>query len=293
MATNQTTDVLERLRQGVTNLTNSDAWTQWLNVQRRFHSYSWGNCLLIALQRPDATRIAGYRRWLEMGRHVRKGEKGIAILAPIVNRVKVENEQGEQQELGHMVSAFRPAYVFDVSQTEGEDLPEVTHRLTGTDPDGAFQALIDVASSIGFNVEFSDSLGEVNGDCNHDLHRIRVNDGIEDKQRIKTLAHEIGHALLHGPETRQADSTRGLIELEAESVAYVVCSELGLDSGQYSFGYVAGWAGGGESASKMISSSAQRINMTARRILTELGVEGHAEHKNATPSTRMTEPVLA
>src|SRR5579872_1866600 len=107
MASNQKSDVLERLREGIINLTNSHAWTSWLDVQRRFHSYSWGNCLLIALQRPDATRIAGYRKWQDMGRQVRKGEKGIVILAPIVNSIKVEDELGNTETLEANPRAFR------------------------------------------------------------------------------------------------------------------------------------------------------------------------------------------
>jgi len=294
MATNPKTDVLERLREGVTNLTNSDQWMQWLDIQRRFHAYSWGNCLLIALQRPDATRIAGYRRWQEMGRHVLKGEKGIAILAPIIYRNKVDSEDAETEGIGHgIVTAFRPAYVFDVSQTDGEPLPEVTHRLTGSDPDGAFQSLTAVANSFGFDVELSDSLGRKNGDFQFELNRIRINESVDAAQAVKSLAHEIGHGILHGPEVRPADATRGLLELEAESVAYVVCSELGLDSSQYSFGYVAGWAGGGEAASKLISSSAQRINLAARKILTEFGIDT-ALDRNGTASTPVShEPVLA
>lgn len=294
MATNQKTDVLERLREGITTLTNSQAWTQWLDIQRRFHNYSWGNCLLIALQRPDATHIAGYRRWLEMGRHVRKGEKGIAILAPIVNRSKVENEEPDHDDVRYnVVTAFRPAYVFDVSQTDGEPLPEVTHRLTGSEPMGAFRRLELVAGQLDYTVLLTRDLGNVNGDCNHELHRIRVNNQRDPAQLVKTLAHEIGHAILHGPENRPQDATRGLLELEAESVAYVVCSELGLDSGEYTFGYVAGWAGGGENASKLISASAQRINIAARKIVSELGVDTALDRHQPTARSPVPEPALA
>jgi antirestriction protein ArdC len=292
MATNHKDDILEKLRQGVTSLTESQDWIRWLNVQRRFHRYSWGNCLLIALQQPDATQVAGYRRWQDLGRQVRKGERGIFILAPVVNRVKADDvENGEAKE-EQSVRAFRAACVFDVSQTDGEELPEIAQRLTGSEPGGAFLSLKDVAARLGFQVELSDSLGEINGDCNHDKKRIRVNERIEARQAVKTLAHEIGHALLHSPETRPADASRGLVELEAESVAYVVCSEIGLDSGQYSFGYVAGWAGGGDAASKMISSSAQRINRAARQIMSELGVETELQRNSVAPTSPVNEPAL-
>jgi antirestriction protein ArdC len=130
--------------------------------------------------------------------------------------------------------------------------------------------LAAAARALDFTVDVAPLDGSLNGDCNHANRRIRVNAEVSPIQRVKTLSHELAHAWLHGPDRMPADMTRGLKELEAESVAYIVCQEVGIDSSQYTFGYVAGWAGGGDAASKAISDSAQRINGAARAILDAL-----------------------
>jgi antirestriction protein ArdC len=261
-----TTDVLDQLRQGVATLTSTGQWTRWLSIRRRFHHYSWGNTLLIMMQNPDATRVAGYHTWKSVGRQVRKGEHGISILAPIVSRLRVENEDGDERVLVGRPTAFRLARVFDVAQTDGEALPEVCSRLTGDDVNSRFLQLIKVAATLGYSVEFSDLPGETNGDCTFVQKRIRVREGLEPAQCVKTLSHELAHAILHS-EADCDGQPRALAELEAESVAFVVCDDLGLDSSAYSFGYIATWAGGGDDADKAISASAQRINKAARTIL--------------------------
>jgi hypothetical protein len=176
VTTSRTEELLQRLTEGVEQLTSSEAWLRYLDMQRRFHSYSFANCLLIAMQRPEATRVAGFRRWLELGRHVRKGEKGIAILAPIVSRVKVlDEESGDERTLVSAPRSFRVVHVFDVAQTEGDELPEVpVTRLTGDDPAGAYSQLVDVAHSLGFRVEEDYLTGSRNGDCNFAERLIRV-----------------------------------------------------------------------------------------------------------------------
>lgn len=262
-------DVIDQLRQGVATLTSTDQWARWLRVQRRFHNYSWGNALLILMQCPDATQVAGYHTWKSVGRQVRRGEHGIAILAPIVRRVRIEDEDETGRVLVGHPTAFRIARVFDIAQTDGEALPEVVSRLTGDDVDSWFAGLVKVAATLGYSVEVSVLPGERNGDCNFELKRIRVREGLEPAQSVKTLAHELAHAILHG----EADCTspaRSAAELEAESVAFVVCNDFGLDSSSYSFGYIATWAGGGGEADKAISASAQRINSAARSILEQL-----------------------
>jgi antirestriction protein ArdC len=266
-----TADVIEQLRHGIATLTSTEQWARWLRVQRRFHYYSWGNTLLIFLQRPDATRVAGYHAWKSVGRQVRKGEHGIAILAPIVRRLQVEDEGADGTErifVAHP-TAFRLARVFDIAQTEGEALPEVVSRLTGDDPASRFTGLMTVAASLGYSVEVSDLPGERNGDCAFELKRIRVREGLEPAQSVKTLAHELAHAILHSG-ADCTDLTRAVAELEAESVAYVVCEDLGLDSSAYSFGYIATWTGSSDDADKAISFSAQRINKAARTIIEQL-----------------------
>jgi antirestriction protein ArdC len=265
MATQHPTeDVLDQLREGIATLTSSEKWTRWLQAQGRFHHYSFGNTLLILLQRPDATRVAGYRAWLQLRRQVRKGEKGIAILAPIANRIRVEDENGEQKVLAGPAHAFRTAHVFDVAQTDGDDLPTVSDRLSGDDPDEVYSQLVAVAHSLGFTVEEDYLDGSRNGDCNHATKAIRVEVRNEPAQQVKTLAHELSHAILHSDDFTGA---REIAELEAESVAYIVCQNVGLDSSAYSFGYVASWIGGGPEAIKAITASGQRIARAARQIL--------------------------
>ncbi len=269
-----TAEVIEQLRQGVATLTSTDQWARWLRVQRRFHHYSWGNSLLILMQRPDATRVAGYHTWKSVGRQVRRGEPGIAILAPIVHRLNVEGVDGTERVVVGQPTAFRLARVFDIAQTDGVALPEVVSRLTGDDAGSRFAGLVKVGASLGYSVEVSELPGERNGDCTFELKRIRVREGLEPAQSVKTLAHELAHAILHS----QADCTgltRAVAELEAESVAFVVCDDLGLDSSAYSFGYIATWTGCGDAADKAIGASAQRINTAARTILKQL--EGEAE----------------
>ncbi len=258
------TEILATLDEGIAQLTSSDTWRAWLDVQSRFHNYSFGNTLLIMLQRHDATRVAGFHTWLRLGRHVRKGEKGIAILAPMVSRTRVKDEEtGDETVITGAPKAFRLAHVFDVSQTEGADLPEAPlSKLEGDAPEGRYAQLMAVAHSIGFTVE-EDVLDGPNGYCDHEKRLIRVEVRNDPRQQVKTLAHELAHAILH--ESREL--TRDRMELEAESVAYVVMSTLGIDSSSYSFGYVATWAGGGEQAHRAITESAQRINKAARQIL--------------------------
>jgi IrrE N-terminal-like domain len=166
-------------------------------------------------------------------------------------------------------TAFRLARVFDIAQTDGAPLPEVVSRLTGDDAGSRFAGLVKVAATLGYSVEVSELPGERNGDCTFDLNRIRVREGLEPAQSVKTLAHELAHATLHG-EADCTSLTRSAAELEAESVAFVVCDDLGIDSSKYSFGYIATWAGGGDDADKAISTSAQRINKAARTILEQL-----------------------
>ncbi len=254
-------DLVSRLADSICGLTTSEEWLRYLECQSRFRSYSFSNVLLISSQRPDASRVAGLRAWNRMGRVVRKGEKAIWILAPIVYRRDVESHDDDQ-----VIRGFKPVAVFDVSQTEGTDLPEICRPLTGGEPSGLFDALVSVAGSIGFEVENSRLPGGVHGDCSHRLRMIRIESANSPAQRVKTLVHELAHALLHV----QCDDRRQA-ELEAESTAYVVCQNLGIDTSGYSLGYVATWAGGCDEAVSSIKSSCRRIQTAASAILDGLG----------------------
>lgn len=259
---NRKDEVLAKLLDGITNLANSDKWQDWLKIQSRFHRYSFGNTLLIQLQCPAASRVAGFHAWRRLGRNVRKGEKAIWILAPVTHKVDSEDEETRGKRA---IVAFKPAAVFDIGQTDGEELPEVCNRLEGDDGTGLFEQLLPVAAHIGYTVEDAEFHDSRNGDCTFDLHRIRVASDRSPVQRAKTLAHELGHALLH-----ERFDNRAVTELEAESVAYIVCDAYGINSSEYSFGYVAGWAGGGDEAIAAIKASAQRIQKAADTILTRL-----------------------
>ena len=176
----------------------------------------------------------------------------------------------ESEQSTRVVAGFRPVPVFDVAQTEGEALPEVCTRLAGDDPTGAYAALVRFAGSIGLVVQDHAFDGETNGDCSHALRRIRIEVTLAPAHRAKTLAHELVHALLH----EDSDAERGLKELEAESVAFVVCDALGIQADDWTFGYVVGWAGGGDAALAAIKAAGTRIQRTAERILSGLELDG-------------------
>ena len=266
--TNRRDEIMTTLTEGIARLTSSDRWAEWLAVQSRFHKYSFRNTLLILTQRPDASRVAGFRAWQSMGRQVAKGEKAIWILAPVTRKVgdvDPEVQPDAPDGKGRVLVAFKPACVFDIAQTYGEELPEVCSRLEGEDITGAFGRLTAVAQSIGYTVSVLDFPGTANGDCSFDQRLIRVREGNAPAQRVKTLAHEIAHAMLHENWT-----DRQVAELEAESIAFVVCSNLNLASDDYSFGYCASWAGGGDEAVAAIKASGERIQKTADAILRSL-----------------------
>jgi len=258
-------ETIERLTNGIAQLTSSETWTTWLRVQARFHRYSFSLALLIALQCPGATRVTGFHTWRRLGRTVQRGESALWILAPVTRRVASDDDP---EQSTRVVTAFRVVPVFDVSQTTGDDLPEICTRLSGDDPLGAYAQLLKVARGIDFTVEDHVFEDETNGDCSHRCRRIRVSTRLQPAHRVKTLCHELGHALLHSEPTNRA-----LAELEAESVAFIVCDGLGIQSDAWSFGYVASWSGGGDEAIAAIKAAATRIQRTADRILTALQLE--------------------
>jgi antirestriction protein ArdC len=222
----------------------------------------------ILLARPDATRVAGFHTWKSLGRRVRKGSKGISIICPVVRRVKVrDQDSGEENVVVSSPTSFCIGYVFPYEDTDGELIPEIPcHRLNGGDPSGRYTGLSTVAHSLGYRVIEEDLPGTRNGDCTFVERRIRIDGSLKPAMRVKVLAHELAHALLHDPATGFSGG-RDLAELEAESVAYVAGDGLGLDTGEYSFAYVAHWSGGGKEAIRGIAASAHRINKAAKQIL--------------------------
>jgi N-terminal domain of anti-restriction factor ArdC len=259
----------ERLAAAVESLVNSDQWTAWLESRARFHGYSFGNTMLIGFQRPDATQVAGYKAWQSLGRQVRKGEKGIAILAPMVRRVK-DAETGEQSEVlddsGRRIVRFRTVYVFDVAQTEGDELPEAPIALpVGGRPED-YMRLQDLAESEQLSVSVDDLSAGTNGQLDRGAWAITLGTHLfrtgSPAARIKTLAHELGHWFDLGPGATIYD--RHEAEIVAEAVAFIVGHRLGLDTSSYSACYVASWAGGD---AQKLHTLAERIDKAARPIL--------------------------
>lgn len=261
--------LIDELAEGIQALTTSEAWTRYLKFQAAFHRYSAGNVQLMLMQNPYATQVAGFNTWKSLGRFVRKGEKGMFILAPMVK--KVEDEVTGETETE--IRGFRWVSVFDVAQTEGDDLPEISSKIHGEDASDFFGQLVEVAKGLGFAVTDHEFEGGANGDCDHGSKIIRVEATNSPAQRVKTLAHELAHAILHAPETTNYRENRALCELEAESVAFVICRNLGIESDDYTFGYVAGWAGG-EAAVEIIKGVSERIQKTAHKVLTALETKG-------------------
>ncbi len=251
-------ELIEQLTKGISNLTSSDEWQRYLDFQGKFHRYSFNNVLLIAAQRGDASQVAGFNAWKKMNRFVRKGEKAIWILAPMVYK-KANARDGEDDRV---IRGFKFVPVFDIAQTDGEELPTVCNRLDGEDPGEHYAQLLGVARSIGFTVDDHEFASSANGDCNHLTRCIRVEARNTPAQRVKTLAHELAHAMLH-----EKHDSRALAELEAESVAYAVCKAFGIDAGEYSFGYLATWAGGGDEAIAAVKVLCHRIQDTVAAIL--------------------------
>jgi DNA primase len=253
----------DKLQQAVAEIASGDDWKRMLQVVSKFHRYSFNNHLMIFLQRPDATVVAGFNRWKSLGRFVKKGEKGIAIFAPFKYKTKVEAEDGDEKSV-QQIRGFRVVHVFDIAQTEGEDLPDLDavrpKLLDGSAPEGIWEALAAHADSIGYEV-IRHQRGSENGYCDFLNKEIAVRPDVSPAQAVKTLIHELGHALLHaeGPV-----SSREAAEVEVESVAFIVCDALGLDSGGYSFPYVTRWAEGSE---ELVRQTAERAIGCAKEIL--------------------------
>ena len=267
----------DKLQDAVAEIVSGDEWKRMLKVASRFHRYSFNNHLMIFLQRPDATVVAGFNRWKSLGRSVKKGEKGIAIFAPCKYKTKVETDAGEEQAV-QQIRGFRVVHVFDISQTEGEELPDldaVRPKLLDADaPEGIWDALVTRAEAAGFGV-IRNQRGSENGYCDFSRKQIAVRPDVAPAQAVKTLIHELGHALLHGEELPKS---KEVAEVEVESVAYIVCDAIGLDSSDYSFAYVARWA---EGSTDLVRESAQRAIECASGILTALAADGEPAFRSS------------
>lgn len=251
-------DLLHQLESGLDNLMDGDNFRNWLRVQARFHQYSqysFGNVLLIAVHCPDATRVAGFHAWKKLGRPVKKGERGIPILAPVTYKTHTNDARlagdaptSETDDESTRVG-FRVVYVFDISQTDGPPLPELTvHGLEGADA-GAFwlrDQLLTLAATEGLTVDLAatDCAAAAGffGYYQRSSRKIHVAQDCSPNQTASTLAHEMGHHLLgHGG---HAQDSRHTAEVQAESFGYILCATAGLATDDKALPYIAGWADG-------------------------------------------------
>ncbi len=258
---NEMKDITEKLEQGVQDVFNSSQYQRLLDTMAKFPRYSLNNNILIMMQKPDATLVQSYTGWKKMGRFVKKGEKGIRILAP--TPFKVEKEREKKDEAGKVVfdkdgeavkekveinmTAFKPVSTFDVSQTEGEPLPTIgVDELTGSVE--GYQTLFEaIKAASPVPIGFEDIKSGAKGYFHTEENRIALNNGMSEIQNIKTAIHEMAHAKLHNTEAQKDNKqSKNSKEVEAESVAYTVCQHYGIDTSDYSFAYVAGWSQGKE-----------------------------------------------
>lgn len=283
-------EITDRLEQGIQDLFESDRFKEYLQVMSKFHNYSFNNTLLIAMQKPDATLIAGYNSWKNLfGRQVTRGAKGIKVIAPSPYKVKKEvdkidpktqkpvtdkNGKTVKEETEITVPAFKVVSVFDVSQTEGKELPSIgVDELTGDVAQYAdFFKATEQASPAPVGFEKIESGAK--GYYSQTEKRIAINEGMSELQNLKTLIHEIAHAKLHdidlnAPAKEQADRPdRRTREVQAESIAYAVCQHYGLDTSDYSFSYVATWSSGRELSE--LKASLETIRSTASELIKDI-----------------------
>ncbi|MEA2433888.1 MAG: hypothetical protein QOG54_1345 [Actinomycetota bacterium] len=267
----------DKLQTAVAQIASGDDWKKMLRVVSQFHRYSFNNHLMIFVQRPDATILAGFNKWKSLGRFVRKGEKGIGIFAPCRYKTPIGELSGDEPNL-YQIRGFRIVHVFDISQTEGDTIPDLDavrpKLLEANAPEGIWDALVTRANAAGFQV-IRDRRGSENGYCDFSNKEIGVRADVGSGQAVKTLIHELAHALLHSDGFREPE----VAEIEVESVAYVVCDAIGLDSSEYSFTYIAHWA---EGDCDLLKTSAQRVTECATGILRVLeGADGIARQENS------------
>ena len=281
-------ELTDKLEQGLQDLFNSDSYRNYLSTMSKFHNYSFNNTLLIAMQKPDATLVAGYKAWQKnFERHVNKGEKAIRILAPAPYKIKEERDKidpvtqellldkdgnPQKEEVEITIPAFRAVSVFDVGQTDGKPIPELAAKELLSDVEG-YQDMIRAVEAISpVPIELEEIAGDSKGYYDREAKRIAVQENMSESQTLKTMIHEVAHSKLHSKEVEQDEQMRkdrNTKEVEAESVAYTVCQHFGIDTSDYSFGYIAGWSSGRDT--KELRSSMDTIRRTASELIT--GIE--------------------
>jgi antirestriction protein ArdC len=241
---------------------HSEVLTAYLGAMAKFRTYSFGNIMLIARQKPDATNVAGFRTWNSLGRFVKRGEKGIFILAPMIGKKRKEEDATREQDSKTNGNArlygFRAVYVFDVTQTEGKDLPSLT-EVNG-DVSGYRERLFKFVATQSVELSFSENIAPAKG-LSHG-GKITLLSGMQPAEEFSTLVHEIAHEMLHRDERRTL-TTKQVRETEAEAVAFVVCQALGLETGSASADYIQLWHGD----ASLLRESLEAVQQTAAVIL--------------------------
>lgn len=281
-------EITEKLEQGIKELFESEKYKTYLNTMSKFHNYSFNNTMLIAMQKPDATLVAGFKAWQKnFDRHVKKGEKGIRILAPAPYKIKEERDKidpvtqellldkdgnPQKEEVEITIPAFRAVSVFDVAQTDGKPIPELAAKELLSDVEG-YQDMIRAVEAISpVPIELEEIAGDSKGYYDREAKRIAVQENMSESQTLKTMIHEVAHSKLHSKEVEQDEQMkkdRNTKEVEAESIAYTVCQHFGIDTSDYSFGYIAGWSSGRDT--KELRASMDTIRRTASELIT--GIE--------------------
>jgi antirestriction protein ArdC len=252
--------LIEQLEQG-----HSEGLTAYLLAMGKFHNYSFGNIMEIARQKPDATRVAGMYAWNQLGRRVKKGEKGIRILAPMMGIRRKKDSEAEKDirtQNQPVLVGFRSAYVFDVSQTDGAELPELSERVKG-DVGEYRERLIDFVIAQGIELDWKESISPALGVSYGG--KIVLFPGQETAEEFSTLVHELAHEMLHKAERRTA-TTKTVRETEAEAIAFVVGKTIGLDTGRASADYIHLYHGN----AALLAESLEVIQKTAAVILSAL-----------------------
>lgn len=302
--------LLTQLELGTKELFNSEKYKNYLTTFSKFTKYSINNTILIYLQNPNATLVAGYKAWeTKFKRHVKQGEQGITILAPMKYNKDPDDDESESFII------YRPVTVFDISQTEGEELPSFSPELLTQSVDGYEKFMLALAKTTDYKIVFKDLAQEINGKCSHLEKTIYIRKGMGESQNIKTLLHEIAHSKLHkvseahqnGDDTSNGSSasqdgndiskagndtskplpngkdisiatlSRNEKEVEAESVAFVVSTYFGIDTSSYSFTYIVGWEENDES---LLRHSLKRIRDTAHVLIAQIEKELHEDELN-------------
>ncbi|MBO1903249.1 ImmA/IrrE family metallo-endopeptidase [Leucobacter weissii] len=313
----------ERLTQAVERLVSGDDWRRALEFAARFRSRSFGNTLLIFAQHldayeagrvpdPEPSYVAGYKQWQSLGRQVSKGQPGYMIFAPVTGRFASSTPQDaqswrrlgrfEKPKPGEVVRSrmvgTKPTYVWDLSQTTGDPIPQrpTPRVLEGKAPAGLWEGLATLVAAEGYRVlrvESEGAIGGANGVTDFSARTVAVRSNMDEAAQVKTLAHELAHVKLHGPDNPDAFGHRGIGEVEAESVALMIGAAHGMDTSAYSVSYVSGWAQTvtDKDAAQVVQATGERVRKAASAILDAIDTE-QIDGGDPPGLTRQTPPAL-